>query len=80
VLDYLDDDSVSPLPFRRLAEQDADRASEVLGRVLRRRGFDWHRDGEPLMRERKTWFFEQPPLPKVVPLGDRLAPYAGRTK
>ena len=34
VLDYLDDDSVSPLPFRRMAEFDPIRAGEVLRLVL----------------------------------------------
>ncbi len=78
VLDYLDDDTVSPLPFRRLAARDPGRASRVLGRVLGKRGFDWRRDGEALMRQRKASFFEQPPLPRVLPFGDRLAPYVGR--
>lgn len=71
LLDYLDDDSVSPLPFRRLAERDAERLSEILGQALRRRNFDWHRDGEKLMRQRKAWFFERPSLPRVLPVRDR---------
>jgi hypothetical protein len=79
VLDYLDDDSVSPLPFRRLAERDLDRASVVMQTVLQRPSFDWRRDGEKLMRERKASFFRRPPLPRVLPLSDRLAPYVGRT-
>jgi len=78
VLDYLDDDSVSPLPFRRLSERDPDRASEVFRRVLRRRDFNWHRDGEKLLRQRKAWFFDQPLLPRVLPISERLAPYVGR--
>ncbi len=79
VVDYLDDDSVSPLPFRRMAERDADRTGEVLGRVLGRRSFDWRRDGETLMRERKAAFFERPALPRILPVSRRLAPYVGRT-
>jgi hypothetical protein len=54
VLEYLDDDSVSPLPFRRLAERDPDKASTVFAKLLRRPGFDWRRDGEALMRQRKV--------------------------
>lgn len=75
VLDYLDDDSVSPLVFRRLAERDPDRASVVMQTVLRSRTFDWRRDGERLMREHKASFFKQPPLPCVLPVSRRLEPY-----
>jgi hypothetical protein len=79
VLDYLDDDSVSPLVFRRLAERDPDRASVVMRTVLGRSTFDWCRDGESLMRERKASFFERPPLPCVLPVSHRSAPYVART-
>jgi hypothetical protein len=78
VLDYLDDDSVSPLPFRRLAERDPDRASLVMQTVLRCSTFDWRRDGEGLMRERKSSFFQRAPLPCVLPVSRRLAPYVVR--
>jgi hypothetical protein len=78
VLDYLDDDSVSPLPFRRLAERDPDRASLVMQTVLRCSTFDWRRDGEALMRERKASFFQQPRLPCILPIGRRLEPYLVR--
>ena len=77
VVDYLDDDSVSPVPFRRMAERDPFRASEVLRRVLDRKSFDWKRDGEKLMRQRKCTFFDRPPLPRVLPISNRLAPYVG---
>jgi len=77
VNEYLDDDSVSPLPFRRLSERDPGRVSAVLGKVLGRRDFNWHRDGEKLMRQRKPWFFEQAPLPRVLPISERLGPYVG---
>ena len=77
VLDYLDDDSVSPLPFRRMADLDPTRASEVLGRVLGRKSFDWQRDGEKLMRQRKRSFFDRAPLPGLLLISARLAPYVG---
>ena len=80
VLDYLDDNSVSPLPFRRMAERDPDRASHVLGRVLRETQFDWRRDGEALMRRRKPSYFAKPPLPMILPVGNRLAPYVRRVR
>lgn len=75
VLDYLDDDSVSPLVFRRLAERDPDRATVVMRTVLGSTTFDWGRDGEALMREHKASFFEQPSLPCVLPVSRRLEPY-----
>jgi len=77
VVDYLDDDSVSPLPFRRMADRDPLRASEVLRRVLGRKSFDWQRDGEKLMRQRKRSFFDRAPQPRVLPMSTRLAPYVG---
>lgn len=77
VLDYLDDDSVSPLAFRRLAERDPDRASLVMQRVLRRSTFDWRRDGEELMRERKASFHPRR-LPCLLPFGRKLVPYLVR--
>lgn len=71
--EYLDDDEISPLPLRRLAARDPSRASLVYQKVLRRKDFDWVRDGEALMRKHKAWFFELPVLPGVTPLSDRLA-------
>jgi hypothetical protein len=77
VLDYLDDDSVSPLPFRRMADRDPTRAGEVLRRVLGRKSFEWQRDGEKLMRQRKRSFFDRAPLPRLLPISTRLEPYVG---
>jgi hypothetical protein len=77
VLDYLDDESVSPLPFRRMADRDPTRASEVLRRVLGHKRFDWQRDGEKLLRQRKCSFFARAPLPRNLPISARLAPYVG---
>jgi hypothetical protein len=78
LLDYLDDDTVSPLPFRRLADRDPDQASVLFQKLLRRPGFDWRRDGESLLRERKAEFFDQPPLPSISPISERLARYVTR--
>jgi hypothetical protein len=78
LLDYLDDDSVSPLPFRRLAERDPQRASILFRKVLRRPDFDWLRDGEDLLREHKAAYFNRPPRPSVSPISERLAPYLAR--
>jgi hypothetical protein len=77
VVDYLDDDSVSALPFRLMADRDPVRTNEVLRRVLGRKSFDWQRDGEKLMRQRKRSFFDRVPQPQVLPVSTRLAPYVG---
>jgi len=69
LLGYLRDPSVSPLPFRRLAEQDPERASRVFQQVLRRPDFTWARDGEALLRQHKASFFERPALPGIMPVG-----------
>lgn len=69
VLGYLNDDSVSPLPFRRLAQRDPARASEVFRRLLKKSSFCWERDGEQFMRRRKASFFARPVLPSVTPAG-----------
>jgi hypothetical protein len=67
VLEYLNDPSISPLPLRRLAARDPERASQVFQRVLRQPDFAWERDGEALLRRAKARYVEQPPLPSVIP-------------
>lgn len=69
VVGYLNDDSVSPLPFRRLAQRDPAKASEVFRRLLKKPSFCWERDGEQLMRRRKASFLTRPVLPHVTPAG-----------
>lgn len=73
---YLDDDTVSPRLFEQMAARDPERASQVFRKVLGREHFDWATGGERLMRQRKPDYFDQPRLPRVVPLSDKLAPYA----
>jgi hypothetical protein len=75
VLDYLDDDSIPPHVFIRLAARDATRASAVFRTVLRQSGFAWERDGEALLRERKKSHFARPPRPSMSVIGERLVPY-----
>lgn len=70
VLGYLNDPSVSPLPFRRLAERDPERASQVFRRVLKEPGFSWERDGEMLLRSHKASFFARPILPSITPVSE----------
>jgi hypothetical protein len=76
VRNYLDDDTVSPLLFERLVARDPEHANQVFRKLLGRKQFDWATGGEQLMRRRKPDHFGRPPLPRIVPLSDRLAPYA----
>ncbi len=78
VLSYLHDDSVEPMVLRRLADRDPDKASVLFGRLLKRPRFDWARDGEELLRTAKAAHFARVPRPRVSPLSERLAAYAGR--
>ena len=73
VRDYLDDDSVPPLLFARMAARDPERTNQVFRKVLGRKHFDWTIDGEKLMRRRKPDYFDQPRWPRIVPLSDKLA-------
>jgi len=73
VLDYLKDPDLVPLPLRRLAEADPERADRLLAAVLRQPGFSWARDGEALLRRYKPRAFEEPVLPGVVPMGEAVA-------
>jgi hypothetical protein len=73
VLGYLKDDSISALPFRRLAGADTARASQLFRHLLDKPGFSWERDGEALLRKHKPWCFGTKPLPPVTPLSSELA-------
>jgi hypothetical protein len=77
-LAYLHDDSVEPMVLRRLAERDPAKASVVFGRLLKRPRFEWNRDGEALLREAKADYFGRVPRPRVSPVSERLATFAGR--
>ena len=76
VRDYLDDDTVPPLLFERMAARDPERTNQVFRKLLGRKHFDWSTGGEKLMRQRKPDYFDQPRLPRIVPLSDKLAAYA----
>jgi len=78
VLAYLHDDSVEPMVLRRLAERDPAKASVVFRRLLKRPRFEWNRDGEALLREAKADYFARVPRPRVSPVSERLATFAGR--
>ncbi len=73
VLGYLEDATISPRLIRRLAERDAECASRVFQSVLKQPRFSWERDGEALLRRYKASYFDQPVLPSVTPLSERLS-------
>lgn len=73
VLGYLNADTISAQPLRRLARADTTRASQLFRHLLNKPGFSWERDGEALLLERKPWCFGAKPQPPVTPLSSELA-------
>jgi hypothetical protein len=71
--DYLRDETVSPVLFRRLAQRHPDTVSVVFRKLLGKRAFDWDRDGEVLLRKYKSSYLDRTPLPAVLPLNETLA-------
>jgi hypothetical protein len=59
-----------------MAARDPERTNQVFRKLLGRKHFDWAIDGEKLMRRRKPEYFDQPRLPRIVPVSDKLARYA----
>jgi hypothetical protein len=68
---YLREDTIPPLPLRRLAAAYPAGADAVFRRVLGNRGFSWRQHGEALLRKRKPGYYEAEPLPSVAVLSDR---------
>jgi hypothetical protein len=69
---YLREDTIPPLPLRRVVAAHAPNADAVFRRVLGNRGFSWRQHGEGLLRKRKPGYFENEPLPGVAVLSDRV--------
>ncbi|WP_248782554.1 hypothetical protein [Kitasatospora setae] len=74
---YLREESIEPLPIRRLAAAHPETADTVFQRLLRRPGFTWAEHGEELLRRRKPWYYAQAPRPGVSVIGERLGELAG---
>lgn len=70
---YLEDPSISPRLVRRLAEQDPQRASQVVQRVLKLPHFSWEQEGEALLHRYKASYFAHPVLPSITPVSETLA-------
>ncbi|MFE1316550.1 hypothetical protein [Kitasatospora phosalacinea] len=69
---YLREESIAPLPIRRLAAAHPETADTVFRRLLRKPGFSWAEHGEELLRRRKPRYYAQEPRPGVSVIGERL--------
>ena len=69
---YLREDSIPPLPLRRLAAAFPGNADAVYRRVLGNRNFSWRQNGSGLLRKRKPGYYEAEPTPGVAVLSDRV--------
>lgn len=69
---YLREDSIPPLPLRRIAEAFPGNVDAVYRRVLGNRNFSWSQNGSGLLRKRKPGYFRADPTPGVAVLSDRV--------
>jgi hypothetical protein len=67
IYDYLTEDSVPPLPFKRMVERYPEGARRVFKAALKRRKFNLKRDFPKLMRRYKRGWLEKEPVPTVIP-------------
>src|ERR1700761_854667 len=69
---YLREDSIPPLPLRRLAAAFPGSVDAVFRRVLGNRNFTWSQHGVALLRKRKPGYYAAEPTPGVAVLSDRV--------
>ncbi len=69
---YLREDSIPPLPLRRMAAAFPGNVDAVFRRVLGNRNFSWSQNGSGLLRKRKPGYFRADPTPGVAVLSDRV--------
>jgi hypothetical protein len=69
---YLREDTIPPLPLRRMAEAFPDNVDPVFRRVLGNRNFQWTSNGPGLLKKRKPGYYESEPTPGVAVLSDRV--------
>ena len=74
--EYLDSDTVAPLPLHRVAAAYPHAVDTVYRKVLRKPSFTWANHGEALLRRRKPWYYEREPRPSISVIGSRLAELA----
>lgn len=70
---FLDEESITPVPLRRVAAEHPETADEVFRSVLGRPEFCWAAHGEVLLREYKPGYFARDARPSVLVVGDRLS-------
>ncbi|MEU6655166.1 hypothetical protein ABZ904_38640 [Streptomyces sp. NPDC046900] len=73
---YLREESIGPLPIRRLAAAHPETVDTVFRKLLRKPEFTWCEHGEALLRRRKPWYYANEPRPGVSVIGDRLSALA----
>ncbi len=69
---YLREDSIPPLPLRRMAAAYPDGVDAVFRRVLGNRAFSWRQNGDTLLRKRKPGYYEAERAPGVAVLSNRV--------
>jgi hypothetical protein len=69
---YLREDTIPPLPLRRIAAAFPDHVDPVFRRVLGNRNFEWMSNGPGLLKKRKPGYYESEPTPGVAVLSDRV--------
>jgi hypothetical protein len=69
---YLREDTIPPLPLRRMAAAFPGNVDAVFRRVLGNRGFTWSQNGTALLKKRKPGYFDAEPAPGVAVLSDRV--------
>jgi hypothetical protein len=69
---YLREDSIPPLPLRRMAAAYPGSVDAVFRRVLGNRTFTWQQNGTALLRKRKPGYYATERNPGVAVLGDRV--------
>lgn len=70
---YLREESITPLPIRRLAAAHPKTVDTVFQKLLRQPDFTWNEHGDALLRRRKPWYVETEQRPGVSVIGDRLS-------
>ena len=76
---YLREDTIPPLPLRRMAAAFPGNVDAVFRRVLGKRTFTWNQNGPGLLKKRKPGYYEAEPTPGVAVLSDRVMTLARGT-
>jgi hypothetical protein len=69
---YLREDTIPPLPLRRMAAEFPGNVDAVFRRVLGNRAFTWSQNGTGLLKKRKPGYYDAEPTPGVAVLSDRV--------